>query len=144
MVSAHFDEFGIVRGRIKRTLPSGFVTEIRMTDGERDKLGAKIEWQKKRVHAQLPDKREHKRFQPRDPRSVMVLCDGTRMPCFIIDVSQSGVAVSAHIWPEIGTPMAVGRLVGRVVRHLDVGFALQFMQVQDLDDLEALLQPLSD
>jgi hypothetical protein len=144
MVSAHFDEFGIVRGRIQRKLPSGFVTDIIMAEAERDKLGAKIEWQKKRVHAQVPDKREHRRFQPRDPRSVIVLADGTRMPCFIIDISQSGVAVSAHLWPEIGTPMAVGRLVGRVVRHLDVGFALQFVQVQELDDLENLLQPLSE
>lgn len=141
MVSSHFDEFGIVRGRIQRRLPSGFVTDIIMPEAERDKLGAKIEWQKKRVHAQLPDKREYKRFQPRDPRSTITLADGSTMACFIIDISQSGVAVSAHFWPEIGTPMAVGRAVGRVVRYLDVGFALQFIQVQKLDELEALLQP---
>ena len=141
MISAHFDEFGIVRGRIKRRLPQGFVVDIIMTDAERDKLGAKIEWQKKRVHAQVPDKREHKRFQPRDPRSVIVTGDGTRIPCFIIDISQSGVAVSAHYWPDLGTPLAVGRLVGRVVRYLDVGFALQFIQVQELDEVESLLAP---
>jgi hypothetical protein len=143
-VSAHFDEFGIVRGRITRLLPSGFVTDISMSDAEREKLGGKIAWQKKRVHAQVPDKRSFKRFQPRDPRSVIVLADGERLPCFIIDISQSGVAVSAHLWPDIGTPMAVGRLVGRVVRHLDVGFALQFIQVQPLDEVEALLQPLAE
>ncbi|HEX9595407.1 MAG TPA: hypothetical protein VF982_00890 [Anaerolineales bacterium] len=38
------------------------------------------------------------------------------------------IAVSAEIWPGLGTPMAVGKLVGRVVRYLDVGFALQYVQ----------------
>lgn len=142
LVSAHFDEFGIIRGRITRRLASGFVTDIIATDIERDKLGAKIEWQKKRVLSQVPDKREHKRFLPRDPRSMIVTADGTRIPCFIIDVSQSGVAVSAHFWPEIGTPMAVGKLVGRVVRYLDVGFAVEFIQlVPQVEDLEGLLLP---
>ncbi len=144
VVSAHFDEFGIVRGKIKRKLPSGFVTEIIMPDAEREKLGAKIAWMKKRVHAQVADKREHKRTQPRDPRSVIVLADGTRLPCFVIDISQSGAAVSAHLWPEIGRPMALGRIVGRVVRHLDVGFALQFIEVQAAEDVEALIQPLAE
>lgn len=143
-VSAHFDEFGILRGRIARRLPQGFVMDITISDSERERLGAKIAWQKKRVNSQVPDKREHKRFQPRDPRTTIVTGDGTRHSCFIIDVSQSGVAVSAPIWPEIGTPMAVGRLVGRVIRHLTVGFAVQFVDIQALDELESLLQPLSD
>jgi hypothetical protein len=140
-VTTHFDEFGILRGRIARRLPSGFALELMLSDAERDKLGAKIEWQKKRVHLQVPDKREHKRILPRDPRSVITLADGNRVPCFIIDLSQSGVAVSAPIWPDLGTPMAVGKVVGRVVRYLDVGFALQFMELQSPDNIEALMLP---
>jgi len=140
-VTAHFDDFGIIRGRIVRRLPSGFVVRLDLPPGERDKLGAKIEWQKKHIHAQVPDKREFRRIIPRDPRSQITLGDGSRVCCFVIDISQSGVAVSAPIWPDIGTPMAVGRAVGRVVRYLDVGFALQFIQVQPLEDLESLLQP---
>lgn len=140
-VAAHFDEFGFLRGRIVRRLPSGFVMDLQLTDAERNKLGGKIVWQKKRVHEQVPDKREHRRVPPRDPRTLLTLADGTQLPCFVIDVSQSGVAVSAEIWPELGTPMAVGKLVGRVVRYLDVGFALQFVQVQEFDQLEALMAP---
>jgi hypothetical protein len=143
-VTSHFNEFGILRGRVIRCLPSGFVTDLQMSDEDRDKLGAKIEWQKKHLHAQVPDKREHRRILPRDPRTTIVLADGTRIPCFVIDVSQSGVAVSADFWPELGTPMAVGRLVGRVVRYLDVGFALQFIQIQPFEELETLLQPPPD
>ena len=61
------------------------------------------------------------------------------MDCFVIDISTSGVAVSADVQPEIGTPLAVGSLVGRVVRHLDDGFAVQFVQVVDADGLEQKL-----
>lgn len=143
LVTAHFDEFGILRGRVSRRMPSGFVLELILTDAERNKLGGKISWQKKRVHEQLPDKREHRRIAPRDPRSTLTLADGSQLPCFVIDVSQSGVAVSADIWPSLGTPMAVGKLVGRVVRYLDVGFALQFMQIQELDQLELMMAPPS-
>jgi hypothetical protein len=141
VITAHFDEFGMLRGKIARKLPSGFVLDLMLKDAERNKLGAKIAWQKKRVHEQLPDKREHKRFPPRDPRTVLTLADGTQMPCFVIDVSQSGIAVSADIWPELGTPMAVGKLVGRVIRYLDVGFALRFVEIQELDQLEGLMAP---
>ncbi|HEV7345127.1 MAG TPA: PilZ domain-containing protein [Devosia sp.] len=141
MVTAHFEEFGVLRGKVSRTLASGFVIELILKDAERNKLGGKIAWQKKRVHEQVPDKREHKRILPRDPRTVLTLADGAQMPCFVIDISQSGIAVSADIWPDLGTPMAVGKLVGRVVRYLDVGFALQFIQLQELDQLEALMAP---
>lgn len=140
-VTAHFDEFGILRGRISRKLPSGFVMDLQLNDADRNKLGGKIIWQKKRVHEQVPDKREHKRILPRDPRTLLTLGDGTQMPCFVIDISQSGIAVSADIWPSLGTPMAVGKLVGRVVRYLDVGFALQFIELQDPEKLEILMAP---
>lgn len=140
-VSAHFNEFGMLRGRITRRLSSGFVTELDMDGAEREKLAAKIDWQKKYVHAQVPDKRAHRRFLPRDPRSTIVLADGRSIACFIIDLSRSGAAVSAHYWPDLGTPMALGRVVGRVVRHLEVGFALQFIQLQNVDELEALTRP---
>ena len=140
-VTAHFDEFGILRGKISRKLPSGFVMDLTLSDRERNKLGGKIIWQKKKVHEQVPDKREHKRVLPRDPRTILTLADGTQIPCFVIDISQSGAAVSADIWPGLGTPMALGKLVGRVVRYLDVGFALQFIQLQEMDQLEVLMAP---
>lgn len=141
-VTAHFDEFGILRGEIARKTEAGFVLNLTLTDTERTRLGSKIVWHKKRVHQQLPDKREHRRVVPRDPRTVLTLADGTQLPCFVIDMSRSGIAVSAEIWPDLGTPMAVGSLVGRVVRYLDVGFALQFMRLQDLAELDALIAPV--
>lgn len=140
-VTAHFDELGMLRATITRPLDSGFAMDLVMNDAERDKLAARILWQKKRVHGQMPDRREFKRVLARDPRTLLTLQNGTQMPCFIIDMSRSGVGVSAHYWPELGTVLAVGKLVGRVVRYLDVGFAIQFIQLQELDGLDAALAP---
>jgi len=141
VVTAHFEDFGILRGRIRRKLLSGFVMDLMLTPDNRDRLGGKIAWTKRRVLSHVPDQREHKRILPREPRTVVTLADATRIPCFVIDVSQSGIAVSADLFPEIGTPMAVGRLVGRVVRNLDLGFALQFQKLHPIEDLENLMLP---
>ena len=141
VVTAHFDDFGILRGHIVRGFASGFVLELMLGEVERNKLSAKISWYKKHALGLLPERRDHRRILPRDPRTIITLGDGVQIPCFVMDISQSGVAVSAQLWPELGTPMAVGKLVGRVVRHLDVGFALQFIEVQDFDQLEALMAP---
>lgn len=138
-VATHFDPFGAVRGNISRIVDGGFCVDIAGTDEDRDKLALKINWLKKRTFAGLGDKREHKRTMPRDPRSAVIFADGIVIPCLIIDQSASGVAVSADIDPEIGLPLAVGRVVGRVVRRLDVGFAVQFLAPQAPEMLEELL-----
>lgn len=51
-------------------------------------------------------------------------------------MSRSGAALSADIQPDPGTPLAVGRVVARVVRWLEVGFAVQFLTEQDTEILE--------
>jgi len=60
----------------------------------------------------------------------MTLADGTVHGCHIVDVSMSGVAVSAEIQPPTGTPLAIGACVGRVVRHFPNGFAVKFVNEQ--------------
>ena len=50
-----------------------------------------------------------------------------------------GAAVSADLQPAIGSPLAVGRSVGRVIRHFAEGFAVKFEQPVDRDYLEHLI-----
>jgi len=133
------DEFGKQEGSILRTLDRSFVMKMTAGDEERAKFGAKIEWYERNKNHDIHDSRAHKRIIPNDPRSVLILADGTQMECFVIDMSISGVAVSADIKPAIGTPLAVGKVVGRVVRHRQDGFAVQFIHLQDYDALEARL-----
>jgi len=72
-------------------------------------------------------------------RERLTLADGSVHICFIIDVSPTGVAVSSEVQPPIGMPLAVGSCVGRVVRTFDTGFAVKFVEKQDLNDLSRLI-----
>ena len=65
--------------------------------------------------------------------------DGRVTTCFIIDVSPAGVAVSSEVQPPIGMPLAVGSCVGRVVRIFETGFAVKFVEKQNLNDLSRLI-----
>lgn len=138
-VSANLDHVGLIHGQISRHIDGGFAMVLDDERNDIDNVTARIDWLKKRRVAGIPDNRSHKRFIPRAAETHIVLADGQLLKCFIIDMSASGVAISMDFQPEIGTPLAVGSVVGRVVRHLDVGFAVKFAQVQDMEYLEARL-----
>lgn len=138
-VSANFDQLGILHGEICRHVDGGFTMELDPERNNLEKFNRRIAWLKKRQVAGVPENREYKRVIPRCPQTQVVLADGQKIRGFIIDMSSSGVALSMDYRPEIGTPLAVGTIIGRVVRYLDVGFAVQFTQVQSLEELESKL-----
>ena len=139
-VTAHYVPFGNVRGVVARHIDGGFVVDIDSNDEERRKLAARIDWFKKRTFAGVTDKREHNRFMPREPKSAVVLHDGTVKPCLVIDLSSSGAAISVDYEPAIGEPLALGKVIARVVRKLDVGFAVQFVAALDRDQVEEMVR----
>lgn len=139
-VNAHFQPFGTVHGHLSRHFDGGFCVDLDLDPDSRQKLASRIDWYNKRIFGGVPDRRTHKRFMPRDPRSILLLANGSRVPCLLIDVSGVGAAVSANIRPRIGAPLAVGQLVGRVVRHLDAGFAVQFVNEQRPGLVEQMLR----
>ena len=47
--------------------------------------------------------------------------------------------MSSEIQPPVGTPLAIGGCVGRVVRVFNGGFAVQFVEAQRLGDLARLV-----
>ncbi len=146
---AHFDGFGIFRATIARTMKSGFVIEFLMDDAERTKLATKLFMMRKQAlrpsketHPEV-ERRSHERVLPRDPRSTLVFADGAKMPCFVIDMSPTAASASAAVTPPIGSAVALGQVAGRVTRHLDVGFVVQFARVQRKERLDALLTALA-
>jgi hypothetical protein len=138
-VIAHVERFGKTDGRISRVMERGFVINITATDEEREKLAAKIQWLEKHKNHDLPESRKHGRIVPRDPLSRIVLADGSRLSCLVMDMSISGAAVSADLTPPMGMPLAVGSVPGVVVRRFAEGFAVRFIETQDPKQLETLL-----
>lgn len=134
-----FQGLGLLRGRVSRIVDGGFVAAFDCTDSERALLGSRIDWLKRKALKTVSDRRAYKRVLPRETKSKLILGDGTRYDCFIIDMSQSGVAVSADVLPPLGSLAGVGSVPGKVVRYIEAGFAVQFAELQQLDQLEALL-----
>ncbi len=138
-VLADIEHIGRLHGVIGRLLrDKGFVMRLSATDEERAGLMHKIEWIEKHKNLDVPDRRKQARFAPDNPFSTLVFPDGAFVSCFVIDVSPTGAAVSSETVPEIGTALALGTLVGRVVRHFPGGFAIQFISPQDRDAVENL------
>jgi hypothetical protein len=138
-VLVQVDRLGGVRGLVARRTRVGFVMSISATESERDKLRVKIDWFQKNRARKVVNKRTHDRFTPSNPHSTLIFGDGSTLRCFVVDMSCSGAAVSADIMPDAGTPLAVGKVVGRVVRHLPSGFAIRFVRIVDVNVLEDLL-----
>jgi hypothetical protein len=138
-VLANIEPFGKIEGPIARLLNDiGFVMRIEASDEVRDKLADKIDWLEKHKNLEVPDRRKQTRFAPRNPHSTLLFADGSMRTCFVIDLSVTGAAVSADVLPDVGTVIAVGKVVGRVVRHLAAGFAIKFEATQDSERVEAL------
>ena len=132
-------ELGTFEGPVLETDRHGFVMRVEMSDEERNKFATKIEWYQKHKTHTLSENRKFKRIVPRTPRSTILLSDGTLVEAHIVDVSVAGVAITAGICPEVNEPLAVGKIVGRVVRHFAGGFAVEFVDLQKPQLLEKLL-----
>jgi hypothetical protein len=122
------EEFGEFRGAVSRQLNGGFVLKIEQTAAESAALASRINWFDKIKNHDEPERRRARRVVPRNRRSQLTWSDGRIEACLILDISTSGAAVSAQTLPKLGTVLALGRLVGRVVRHFKGGFAIQFTE----------------
>jgi len=139
-VTSYFGDFGALQGWITDTVAGGFLIDLEADKTLREKLARKLSWlEKKQQDPSLKDTREANRIIPAKPHSTIILADGNYASCFVIDMSVTGAAVSAALQPELGTPLAIGSCVGRVVRHLRDGFAIKFIERQDIANLEALV-----
>jgi len=143
-LTAHFDELGLLTGHLSQISADGFTIALDLSDSDRAALGAKLDWLKRRgIHGSKIDRRQDKRVRLPKPRTILLLPDGRSLVGLIIDASIGGVAVSADLLPAKGMPLAVGSVLGRVVRLLPTGFAVQFAKVQVLQDLARSLGPQS-
>ena len=139
-LTSYFRDFGKFEGSISDTMERSFLLELEMTRERREKLSDMLTWiEKKQQNPAVLELRKDARFVPPVPHSTLTLADGTIHPCFIIDCSVSGVAVSSAVQPPVGVPLAVGACVGRVVRLLPNGIAVKFVEKQTVRDLDRLV-----
>jgi hypothetical protein len=131
-VIAYLDHLGRIEGSILRQVEGGFVMDIDASPRKRDKMAAQLTWLANKDLLNLPEDRRHERVVPDIRHSTVVLDDGRRYNCKIIDISLSGAAIELEVRPAMGTPITLGRMRARVVRHFQNGVAVEFASAQEM------------
>src|SRR4051812_3043385 len=137
-VIAYIDHLGRVEGHVLSIDGRGFNMSINATDRKREKLAAQLTWLANKHELGLPEDRRHDRIQPRNPFIDITLDDGRNYKVRIIDLSLSGAAVQSAGRPTLGSRIVIGKMQGRVVRHLEEGLAIEFATIQLRETLENL------
>ena len=131
-VIAYLDHLGRVEGAILDPIDGGFVMDVVASMRKRDKMAAQLTWLANKDLLNLPEDRRHERVVPDNGHSTVVLDDGRRYNCKIIDISLSGAAIELAVRPAMGTPVTLGRMRARVVRHFQNGVAVEFAAAQEM------------
>jgi hypothetical protein len=133
-IIAYVDHIGRVEGVIARRFESGFAVAITSTAHKREKLAAQLTWLANRDI--LPEQRRHQRIAPRNPSACIILPNGLCIECRVVDISQSGAGIASDQRPAIGALVVIGNTPARVARHIEEGFAVEFIRLQHPDFLE--------
>jgi hypothetical protein len=131
-VVAYLDHLGRVEGTITEVIEGGFKMDMAATPRKRDKTAAQLTWLANKDLLNLPEDRRHERVVPDNRHSTVVLDDGRRYNCKIIDISLSGAAIELAVRPAMGTPVTLGRMRAKVVRHFPEGVAVEFASAQEM------------
>jgi hypothetical protein len=138
-IVAYVDHIGRLECTVVRHVDHGFVCRLHVTDRKREKLAAQLTWLSNKHKFNLPEDRRHERVAPRNVRSEISLDDGRTYPCRILDLSMSGAAIEIDVRPALGTPVRLGNMRGRIVRHFQEGVAIEFATVLSKEGLQLLM-----
>ncbi len=138
-IIAYLEHVGRIEGSVVKCTEDGFVISITATDRKREKLAAQLTWLANKHELGLPEDRRHDRLTPRKTQTEIHLEDGRSYACRIMDLSLSGAAITVDVRPNLGAPVRLGNMRGRVVRHFLEGVAIEFSTLQSRDALSEFL-----
>jgi len=134
-IVAYLDNLGRIEGVVVRSFEGGFAVRILASLYKRERIANLLTWLINQNALGLGEERKHDRIVPRINASKLIMPNGDVHNCRVIDVSLSGASVACTIKPPLGTMVILGRMRGRVVRHHEQGIAIQFVELQDPDNL---------
>ena len=139
-VIAYIDNIGRLEGVIVERLEHGFAMSISASQRKRDKLADVLTWLANRHVLNLAEDRRHLRRTPKRTDANIVFADGTTHVVRVIDMSLSGAASSTSLRPPLGSPVRLGRLGARVVRHFEDGIGIEFMRIMSDAAIEQTIE----
>ena len=124
----YLDDLGRLEAHVVRHTEKGFAVKFSATSRKRDKIADRLTWLANYKQLGLKDERAAPRYAGGGP-ALVTRANGTVLQCRTIDISLSGAAFEADGQaPPLGEVVAVGNLKGEVVRTLNNGFAIRYLQ----------------
>lgn len=139
-IIAYIDSIGRIEGMIIERSEQGFVMAISASQRKRDKLADTLTWLANRQVLNLAEDRRYMRRTPKRSDATVLLPDGTTFNVRVIDMSLSGAALSTSLRPPLGSPIRLGRLGARVVRHFEDGVGIEFMRLMSDTAIEQTIE----
>jgi hypothetical protein len=124
-IIAYVQDLGRLEGVVSRIDKDGFAVRLTLSAMRRDKLEERLGSGSKLRGAEA---RKHHRETTSGVTRVQ-RADGREIPCRVIDLSLGGVSVETAEWPPLGEQVMVGKMRGRVVRHHEMGIAIEFIDI---------------
>lgn len=134
-IVVYFDHIGGLEGSVVRLFEGGFAMQFKITSHKKEKLAAQLTWLVNREVVSGLEQRRHQRFPLAQTSKTVVLDSGETLECEIMDVSISGASLKTDMRPPVGSGVMLGRLRGRVMRHHEHGFGIQFVDIQEPEAL---------
>ncbi len=125
-IIAYLNQIGRVEGTVARHFYGGFAIQMKLPPLKREKLADQLTWLANRQVLGMPEDRRHERIVPRNRHTTLTLPGGRELVVRLIDVSQSGAAVTVDANSPIGTPVTLGTRPAQVVRQFAGGLAVEF------------------
>lgn len=129
VVICSLDNIGLLPGRVLGRTPTGFVMTLNLPAERRARVTARLEWHAEKL-AREADLRRAVRIVPVH-RSVEVrLGERIVLPGTIRNISLSGAAIELGevALPFVGAHVRVGSRYATVVRHIENGIAVHFLE----------------
>lgn len=138
-VTAYIEDIGRLDGVVAEPAAMGFWVNFSFTENRQPRFIRHLRWLIRRERGLAAAERRHTRYEPRNKSARFSLPGGRELACEVIDISLSGAGVRSRVKPSIGSPVMLGRMKGRVVRHLENGFAIEFLTPLARSDLDSAL-----
>jgi hypothetical protein len=134
-VIVYLDNFGRFEGNVVRTFDGGFAIETVINGPRRQRLQERLTSYARGDKDAATSRRTFQRYAAGEvgvDTMSMLRVDGRQpIECRVIDMSLGGAQIAIQDRPAIGTPVMLGRMKGRVVRHTDEGIGIQFTDVPE-------------
>lgn len=130
-VIIYLNDLGRFEGKVVRMIEDGFCVEIHLVTPRRERVAERIRWLYENDRLPAASKaRQFPRITPKETglgaASRLILANGERTECRVLDMSLSGAHLKTDLRPPINSKVQVGRMTGRVVRHTSEGIGVHF------------------